>query len=200
MQDTVALAILAGGGGRRLGGADKALLTAAGRPLLAHVLDRVRPQAGHIVLSANGNATRFATFGLPVVADRVPDAGPIAGIAAAAAYCASAWPETQWLVTLPVDTPCPPPDLVPRLAAATRASGQTAVAKVAERRHWAVACWPLAEALALDTALRDAGVRRLESAVRAQGMVDVAFADADAFRNVNTAADLAALERALTPP
>ncbi|TKA96174.1 molybdenum cofactor guanylyltransferase MobA, partial [Cereibacter changlensis] len=60
--------ILAGGEGRRMGGADKALLPLAGRPLLAHVRDRLEPQVEALALSANGDAARFAGFGLPVLA------------------------------------------------------------------------------------------------------------------------------------
>lgn len=199
-QDTVALAILAGGGGRRLGGADKALVRAAGRPLLAHLLDRVRPQADRIVLSANGDPARFRAFGLPVVADTVPDAGPLAGIAAAAAYAAAEWPAVRWLATLPVDTPCPPADLVARLADAAGRTGKVAAAEAGGRRHWGTACWPLAAALGLAPAVRDKGLRRLEDAIRAAGLVGVAFGDANAFANVNTPRDLAGLERLLTRP
>lgn len=205
MQDTVALAVLAGGGGRRLGGADKALVEAAGRPLLAHLLQRLRPQGGRIVLSANGEPARFAPFGLPVVADRVADAGPLAGIAAAAAHAAAAWPGVRWLVTVPVDTPCPPGDLVARLLAAAMAEGDSgatepvAVAEAAGRLHWGTACWPLAAALRLDAAVR-AGARRLEAAIRTQGLVAVPFAEADAFANINRPDDLAALVRLLTRP
>ncbi len=195
MQETCAIAILAGGEGRRLGRADKALVSVGGKPMLALALDRVRPQARHILLSANGDPQRFSAFGLPVVADAQADAGPLAGIAAAAGYCARHWPDVQRLISLPVDVPCPPADLAARLLQSDAA--KVAVAEADGRRQWAIACWPMPAAQALASAIA-AGTRRIEDAVRATGWQAVPFAEAAAFRNVNTPADLAELERALT--
>ncbi len=198
MQDTIAIAILAGGQGLRLGGRDKALVQLSGRPLLSHLLDRLRPQARRIVLSANGDAARFASFGLPVVADDIADAGPLAGIAAAAAYCAANWPETTRLITVPVDTPRPPAYLVQRLAAGP--AGRVTVAEASGRLHWAVACWPLAAALRLKAAIHETGLRRLETAVRAEGLATIPFAGANTFANINTPEDLESLRHLLTLP
>ena len=50
-----------------------------------------------------------------------------------------------------------------------------------------------------DAAVR-AGARRLEAAIRTQGLVAVPFAEADAFANINRPDDLAALVRLLTRP
>ena len=73
--------LLAGGLSRRMGGGDKTLRLLAGRPILDHILDRVRPQVGALVLNANGDPARFAAYGLPVVPDVLPDyAGPLAGV------------------------------------------------------------------------------------------------------------------------
>ncbi|MDJ0972378.1 MAG: NTP transferase domain-containing protein, partial [Kiloniellales bacterium] len=78
---TVAGVILAGGLSRRMGGGDKALRALAGRPVLAHVVARARPQVAALVLNANGDPGRFADFGLPVAPDVVEGfAGPLAGI------------------------------------------------------------------------------------------------------------------------
>ncbi len=67
----VAGVVLAGGQSRRMGGGDKCLRLLAGRPILAHVLERARPQVAALVLNANGDPARFAGFGLPVAADSV---------------------------------------------------------------------------------------------------------------------------------
>lgn len=73
--------ILAGGQSRRMGGGDKGLLDLAGRPMLAHVIDRLAPQVGRTIINANGDPARFATFGLPVVADTITGfVGPLAGV------------------------------------------------------------------------------------------------------------------------
>lgn len=198
MQDTIAIAVLAGGQGRRMGGQDKALLQLSGQPLLGHLLGRLQPQANQIVLSANGDPARFSAFGLPVVADDIADAGPLAGILAAAAYCQTKWPQTQRLITIPVDTPFPPPDLVQRLTLAPDSG--VGVAQAGGRLHWAVACWPMAAARRLTAAVHNAGLRRLETAIRAEGFTAVPFACANAFANINTPDDLKDLSALLTPP
>src|SRR4051812_46584242 len=73
--------LLAGGLARRMGGGDKTVRLLGGRPILDHILDRVRPQVGALVLNANGDPARFAGYGLPVVPDVMPDyAGPLAGV------------------------------------------------------------------------------------------------------------------------
>jgi molybdopterin-guanine dinucleotide biosynthesis protein A len=72
--------LLAGGKSSRMGGGDKCLLPLAGRPILAHVIERLKPQVAELIVSANGDPARFSAFGLPVVGDRVGGyAGPLAG-------------------------------------------------------------------------------------------------------------------------
>ena len=79
--------VLAGGRSRRMDGTEKAFLDLDGRPLIAHVVERLRPQVGALVISANGDPARFDFLGLPVVADPFPDfAGPLAGILAGLAF------------------------------------------------------------------------------------------------------------------
>ncbi|MGI9413323.1 MAG: NTP transferase domain-containing protein, partial [Hyphomicrobiales bacterium] len=81
--------VLAGGLARRMGGGDKALLELGGRPILAHVIERLQPQVGPMVLNANGDPARFDDFGLPVVPDSVEGfAGPLAGVLAGLDYAA----------------------------------------------------------------------------------------------------------------
>ncbi len=80
---SLAVVILAGGKATRMGGGDKPLKTLKGVPILSHVLARVARNGRALVLNANGDASRFAPFGLPVVADAQSDfPGPLAGILA----------------------------------------------------------------------------------------------------------------------
>src|SRR5215212_8394605 len=105
--------ILAGGQGRRMDGRDKALLPLAGRPLIGHILERLAPQVDRVVINANGNAVRFAAFGLPVVADpRETFEGPLAGILAGMIWAGPSAPTARWVATVPADTPFVPRDLV----------------------------------------------------------------------------------------
>lgn len=190
MQDTVAAVILAGGQGRRLGGVDKGLLPLAGRPLLAHVLARLRPQTRRILLSANGDPARFQAFGLPVIADAAPDLGPLGGIAAAAIDCQRRWPDVTHLATVPVDAPLLPTDLIERLAeAAACCPAKAAVAEAGGRMHWTVALWPVAAAAALAVKLEREGMRRLQYGLDSNGWRAVPFQNAKAFSNINNPED-----------
>src|SRR3569623_807946 len=104
--------ILAGGLARRMGGGDKALKPRAGRPILAHVIERLRGQCDALLLNANGDPARLAEFGLPVVADSVLDfAGPLAGVLAGLDWVAEHRPQTEWLLSAAADTPFIPGDL-----------------------------------------------------------------------------------------
>ena len=126
MRDRITGLILAGGRARRMGGQDKGLIPLAGRPLIAWVIEALRPQVGSILISANRNQAAYAAFGYPVIGDEAggPDLtgfqGPLAGIAAAMTLA-----QTPWLLTLPCDTPLLPADLAARLAAALTAASCT---------------------------------------------------------------------------
>ena len=108
--------VLAGGKSSRMGGGDKALLPLGGRPLLAHVIERLAPQVAEIVLNANDDPGRFAAFGLPHVPDRLAgQMGPLAGIHAGLAWAEANRPESRFVITVAADTPFFPNDLVSRL-------------------------------------------------------------------------------------
>ncbi len=181
--------ILAGGEGRRMGGADKALMPLAGRPLLAHVQARLAPQVGALAISANGDPARFAGFGLPVLPDSQslgPLSGILAGLRHAAAEGASA------LVSVPVDTPFVPGDLVARLAAASEDATRPVHATAGGGRHHACALWPVALAGPLAAFLASGAKARISDFAATHDGVAVEFPDVAAFDNLNTPEDLAA--------
>src|SRR5581483_10374175 len=141
----VAGLLLAGGRATRMGGGDKCLRPLAGRPLLAHVLSRLRPQVRRLVLNANGDASRFSAFGLPVVADGIADfAGPLAGILAGLEWAAGAAPDCRLVLSAPTDAPFLPRDLVRRLLEARGAeNAEIAMASSGGRTHPVAALWPV---------------------------------------------------------
>ena len=182
--------ILAGGLSRRMGGGDKCLLPLGDRPLLAHVIERLRPQAGALVLNANGDAARFRPFGLPVVPDDASDfAGPLAGILAALDWAQRAHPMAGSVLTVPADTPFLPRDLAARL----RAAGAPALARSDGRIHPVVGLWPIGLRETLRTALRTEGIRKVEDWTGGlrPAIVDFDSEAGDPFFNVNTPEDLA---------
>ena len=104
--EQVAGVILAGGLSRRMGGGDKSLRTLNGKPLILHVIERLGGQAGPIALNANGDASRFSPFGLPVIPDATTDfAGPLAGVLAGLRWAAEAAPDARFIVSAACDTP-----------------------------------------------------------------------------------------------
>lgn len=117
--DAILGVVLAGGAGTRVGGADKGLLALSGRPLIEHVLERLRPQCGRALITANRNVEVYAGYAATVRDESGAHAGPLAGLVAAFGFLA-ANPHALpcWMLTVPVDCPDPPRDLAVRLHAA----------------------------------------------------------------------------------
>jgi molybdopterin-guanine dinucleotide biosynthesis protein A len=186
--------VLAGGRGLRMGGADKGLQGFQGTPLALHALQRLRPQVGHVLINANRHADAYSALGAPVVADASADfAGPMAGVLAGLAHCA-----TPWLLVVPCDAPWFPLDLASRLAAAAAREG--AKAAVAQNRDaqgqpqlQPVFCLVHASLQGSLQAWLDGGGRKARSWLEAQHAAMEMFdgpGDAQAFFNANTPADL----------
>ena len=114
--------ILAGGQATRMGGGDKGLLTLGGGTILSHVIARIEPQVDSLALNANGDATRFAELGLPVISDSISGfAGPLSGVLAGLDWAAEKG--ASQIVTVAADTPFFPCDLVPQLQLAAETAG-----------------------------------------------------------------------------
>ena len=136
--------ILAGGRATRMGGGDKGLKPLAGRPMLSHIIERLKPQVGPVALNANGDPARFEAFGLPVIRDTVSGfAGPLAGVLAGMEWALRTG-NSDHLVSVAGDTPFFPSDLVQGLAAARSKDSSISLASSGGRMHPAFAIWPLA--------------------------------------------------------
>ncbi len=188
--------LLAGGLSRRMGGGDKALRPLGGRTLLEHVIDRIRPQVSGLVLNANGDPDRFAHFGLPVVADSIPDfAGPLAGILAGLDWAATNRPDCSDIVSVPTDAPFLPRDLVERLSRAmTETGADLAVAASGSRSHPVVGLWPVRLRDALREAVAIEGIRKVDVWTARYRLKIVDFPEQrpglDPFFNANRPGDL----------
>jgi len=188
--------ILAGGLARRMGGGDKPMREIAGKPILSHVIERVGPQCDALVLNANGDAARFAAFGLPVVADTVEGfAGPLAGILAGLDWAAAQ--EAEWLVSVAGDCPFLPRDLVARFHdAQTRNDADLVVAQSDTQSHPVVGLWKVSLREDLRHALVEEGLRKIDRWTARYKLVSVEWAIVpyDPFFNANAPEDLAEAE------
>ena len=194
--------ILAGGKARRMGGGDKALIDLCGQKLLDHVRGRLLPQVGDILLSANGDLSRFGWPSGHVVADRSEffGRGPLSGVLAAMESELAAGARYGFLLVVPCDTPLLPPDLSARLHEARRARGVLgALASSGGRRHPTIALWSLDLRVAVRGVVAGRDVR-LDEVTRDLGFAEACWpiAGGDPFLNLNEAKDLSAAVRILS--
>ena len=191
--------ILAGGLARRMGGGDKPMREIAGRPLLQRVIDRLAPQCDGLILNANGDATRFADFGLPVIADGVVDfPGPLAGVLAGLDWAAAHRPDVRWMLSAPGDCPFLPRDLVARLHAARIAQDtQLVVASSAGQSHPVLGLWDVGLREELRHALVQEDIRKVGRFTARYRLATVEWpvTPLDPFFNANTMEELAEAER-----
>jgi molybdopterin-guanine dinucleotide biosynthesis protein A len=193
--------LLAGGLARRMGGGDKCLRPLGGKPILARLIERARPQVAALVLNANGDPARFAAFDLPVAADVVEGfAGPLAGVLTGMDWARAHRPDCPWIATIATDTPFFPPDLVARMVAAVERDGaDLACAASGGRAHPVFGLWPVRLANELRAAMVEEGIRKVDVWTARHALVEVPFAadPVDPFFNTNRPEDLAEAERLL---
>lgn len=187
--------ILAGGLARRMGGGDKGLIRIGSETILDRALSRMKPQCSQIIVNANGDPSRFAFTGLPVVADDIPDfAGPLAGILAGLDWAAANAPETEYIASAPGDCPFLPRNLVKRLEEARAKEGKPlACAKSGDWRHPVVGLWPVSLRADLRHALMKENLHKIEIWTARHGVAIAEWPDQpfDPFFNVNTPEDAA---------
>ncbi|MGB7240553.1 MAG: molybdenum cofactor guanylyltransferase MobA [Sulfitobacter sp.] len=195
--------ILAGGQATRMGGGDKGLLGLGGTSVLAQVIARLEPQVAGLALNANGNASRFSAFDIPVLPDSIEGfAGPLAGVLAGLDWAAGQGADT--IVTAAADTPFFPCDLVPRLLAEGETMQNPLVLaatpdpKRGLSRHPTFGLWPTALREDLRVALQG-GLRKVVLWTDAHNARQAVFpaTGTDPFFNINTPDDLARAEAML---
>lgn len=208
MQKPIGL-ILAGGRSTRMGGSDKGLMLYHDKPLIAHLIERLSPQVGQLLISANRNLEAYRRFGYPVIEDTLTGfQGPLAGLLSALNYLAQQSRSpidvlTDLLVT-PVDLPRLPRDLYQRLshskADTPDANRHIYVPHDGRRVQPLVMLLPLPDHETL-TGYRNSLLQQLKNGERKvarwldnQNCIQVDFADQpDGFANINTPDELQAL-------
>ena len=187
--------ILAGGEARRMGGGDKGLVELRGKPLIEHILAVMSPQVDTIIINANRNRDRYAAYGYPVVADsREGFQGPLAGMLSGLEET-----ETEFMVTVPCDSPLLPDDLVARLF--RQLSEEQAEISVAHNgdRMQPVFALMAANLVSSMQAFLDGGERKIDRWFEGHRLALTDFSDEpECFRNINNPAELAQMEEQLS--
>lgn len=192
--DQITGLILAGGRGMRMGGVDKGLRPFRGAPMALHVVMRLSPQVGTLMINANQNIGPYEGFGLPVWPDELTGfEGPLAGVQTGLLHC-----ETDYMVTAPCDSPFLPDDLVARLAdALVDNDAELAVAVTGEgesrQPHPVFSLMKTSLLPSLSSYLQGGG-RKIETWYRSLRFVEVSFLDDTGFRNINTLEELRRFE------
>jgi molybdopterin-guanine dinucleotide biosynthesis protein A len=182
--------ILAGGASRRMG-RDKALLPYGGATLIESVAASIQPFARAITVI--GPPERYRDLGLPVLADRRPGCGPLAGLETALAAS-----ETPWLWVVACDMPLIRPDVLKAIANGVRGGLEAVWPRTPDGRlHPLCAAYHKSAATAVSRAL-DQGRFKVRDAFDPAA---IAIVDVAELFNVNTPEDLAqiSLERPPSP-
>ena len=182
--------ILAGGLSTRMGGRDKGLQLLEGRPMITHIIERLQPQVGPLLINANQNYEAYEVFGLPMIADVISNfVGPLAGIHAGLSHCT-----TPYLLSVPCDCPFLPTDLARRLSDALMSSGADIAYAITinqnQTEHHPVFCLLKRGVIVGLAEYLSEGGRKVLSWVSSQAHVQVVFDDHSAFLNINTPDDL----------
>lgn len=183
----IAALVLAGGLGSRMGGQDKGLVSFAGKPLIAHVVERLMPQVDTIVINANRNLEDYATYAPYVFADEQErfQLGPLSGLVAASK--AEILADYDWLLVVPCDTPYLPLNLVDLFMQAAVAMPDCSVfyAQTVARQHYSIM---FLRTIVLTTVAPylDDGQRTIRGWLQQQGAQAVQFAEEADFANCNT--------------
>jgi len=203
--------VLAGGEGRRMGvGVAKPLRKLGGKPMVAHVVDRLRPQVMDLVIVANDPHPAYRRLGAAVVPDP-PDIqraarregrrlGPLAGILAGMEWALARHPHVGWILTAPADVPFLPLDLSVRLCGHMHVPEPDVLAV---RGEHALAVWSVKLVEDLRHAILKEGMRRVEEFARRHAYAELAWPGGKAaFVNINTPEELRLAEARLArdPP
>ena len=187
--------ILSGGRATRMNGVDKGLVLLQSKPLIQHVIERLTPQVDEILINANRELTQYQALGYPVLQDEVEDfLGPLAGFSLGLQHA-----KHGYVLTVPCDSPLLPVDLAQRLMAAlVENNAEVAVATSDDNTH-PVFCLCKKTVLPSLMAYLQQGERRVSAWQKSQQYIEVDFTDCnEAFTNLNTFEDLAALELKLS--
>ena len=192
--------ILAGGEARRLGGKGKAFVNVSGVPLVWHIINNFKGQVNNLAINSR-DKNKFLDFGLPILDDTIKEeggSGPLAGISSAIK-----WAKTldnkinNYVVTVPVDTPFLPLDLVKRMSMELSINNADVIMASSNNNIYPViALWSLDLDIYLDKALYE-GIRKIDAFTNLYNVsiVDWSYSNINPFFNINKQKDIILAEK-----
>ena len=183
--------ILSGGRATRMNGVDKGLVLLQNKPLITHVVERLKPQVGEILINANREIAQYQTFGLKVLQDETDEfLGPLAGILLGLKHA-----KNEFVLSAPCDSPLLPADLAQRLLDDMLESRMDIAVASSDSNAHPVFCLMKKNVLPSLIAFLEAGERKVSAWQKSLNYIEVDFSDnSQAFANLNTFDDLTDLE------
>ena len=183
--------ILSGGRATRMNGVDKGLVLLQNKPLIQHVIGRLKPQVGEMLINANREIVHYQAFGLPVIQDEDADfIGPLAGFILGLQHA-----KHNYVLTVPCDSPLLPLDLADRLNNSMAAARADIAIASSDGDIYPVFCLMKKSVLPSLLAYIVSGERKVSAWQKSLNYIEVDFSDnSQAFTNLNTFDDLADLE------
>ena len=174
-----------------MNGVDKGLVLLQNKPLIQHVIERLKPQVDEIFINANREIAQYETFGLPVIQDEDADfIGPLAGFSLGLQHA-----KHDYVLTVPCDSPLLPLDLADRLNNSMAAARAEIAIASSDGDIYPVFCLMKKSVLPSLLAYIVSGERKVSAWQKSLNYIEVDFSDnSQAFTNLNTFDDLADLE------
>ncbi len=178
-----------------MNGVDKGLISLQNKPLIAHVISRLKPQVDEIFINANREIAAYEAFGLPVLQDENENfIGPLAGFSSGLRHA-----KHDYVLTVPCDSPLLPHDLAQRLMEVLLEHRADIAVASSAGNTYPVFCLMKKSVLPSLQAYIESGERKVSTWQKSLNYIEVDFSDCDdAFTNLNTFEDLAELETQLT--
>lgn len=191
----IALALLAGGQARRMGGGDKGEIRLNGKTIISHLLSRFASDCAYQCINANGDIRRFAQYQLDLIQDKLEGyQGPLAGIYSCLSHIRQTQPSIDYLVSLPTDAPFVPANLIHDLVSA-KDKAQIISVESHGRTHPVIGLWPVGLYDALHEALIIKNMRKIDAVTGPLGCHYLRYDDEpDYFLNLNRPEDLKAIQ------
>lgn len=185
--------ILSGGLSSRMGGGIKSLKVFNNKTVFERILHRIEKQVNYIIVNSNENNKYFDQFNLSIVKDSFQGhMGPLAGIHAGMKWVQSNIPKTEWILTVPSDTPFIPDNLVEKLCRKTKKNNNKIIlAKSYKKIHPVIGLWKSDLLDNLEKNLNE-GIRKIMLWVSQHPYDTQSFRESyfDPFFNINYKADL----------